>query len=29
LDSTNFWLLTGNPSTIAGTHFVGTRDNQP
>src|SRR5438477_4988511 len=29
LDSFAFWRLLGNSNTIPGTHFVGTRDNQP
>ncbi len=26
---TTFWRSTGNPGTTAGTHFLGTADNQP
>src|SRR2546421_2362593 len=29
LDSSAVWKLAGNSNTIPGTHFVGTRDNQP
>lgn len=27
--ATNFWQLGGNAGTVAGTHFLGTADNQP
>ncbi|MEK7779915.1 MAG: hypothetical protein AAB370_00270, partial [Verrucomicrobiota bacterium] len=29
LTSDNFWKTTGNAGTTAGTHFLGTTDNQP
>jgi len=29
LNSSNFWRTAGNAGTTAGTHFVGTMDNQP
>ncbi|HKQ38160.1 MAG TPA: tail fiber domain-containing protein [Verrucomicrobiae bacterium] len=29
LNSSSFWQLNGNAGTSPGTHFVGTRDNQP
>jgi hypothetical protein len=29
LDSTQFWKAGGNAGTTAGTHFLGTTDNQP
>jgi hypothetical protein len=29
LDSTAFWKIGGNSGTAAGTHFLGTTDNQP
>jgi len=29
LSASNFWKLGGNASTTAGTHFLGTTDNQP
>jgi len=28
-DASTFWRITGNTGTIAGTHFLGTADNQP